>query len=417
MFKKLKSTLNSCNTMELNDYKEYKENQILNVARIREYNTNNSRDVSFRDDADIDYARVLYSSACRRLQGKMQLFIPKENSFYRNRLTHSLEVSQIARSIAKKIGLKDILTVQTCSLAHDTGNPPFGHAGEIFLSNCSKSSLYEGNAQTFRVLTHLEEKHHSHNGLNLTLRTLLGTVKYFNSPGENPKKFLYQEDYDKVNTWVKGNGIEMRTIDCEIMDLADEIAYAAHDLEDSLKYRYFSIGELLYEFQQSKYKTVYTKFAELIKECRDFANKAKAYRSSEEYSILFRKELTSTIVNSLVMDIDLIHSPSGSVLGYKELSDLAKGLKALTFSAIKRNPEIIEYELVGKHVLKNLYDVYMDESFNKDLVLLPAEYRDPNPDNREKTVIDYIGGMMDSYAIFQYEKYFGNLKNHGIYKK
>ncbi|WP_420150237.1 deoxyguanosinetriphosphate triphosphohydrolase family protein [Spirosoma sp.] len=400
--------------MELKDYVEWKEQQMINVATQRAYTTSQTRDMYFRNDADIDYARVLYSSACRRLQGKMQLFIPRENSFYRNRLTHSLEVSQIARSLAKKIGLKDILTVQTCSMAHDTGNPPFGHAGEKFLSSCSSTSSYEGNAQTFRVLTHLEEKHYDYNGLNLTIRTLLGVVKYFHNQQENPKKFLYDKDFETVSNWVKEHNINMRTIDCEVMDIADEIAYAAHDLEDSLKNKYFSIGELLYEFQVSKYKNVYEKFASIVKQARDFANNSTAYKSSEEYSILFRKELTSIIVNSLIMDVDLVEGPSGSELGYKELSNLARGLKSLTFTAIKRNPEIIEYELIGKHVLTNLYTVYMDNTFNKDLVLLPAEYRDT--DDWERTVIDYIGGMMDSYAISQYEKYFGKLKDTGIYK-
>jgi dGTPase len=396
--------------MELEEYVENKERQVLQLASKRVYDAEITRDKSFRDDADIDYARVLYSSACRRLQGKMQLFVPKENSFYRNRLTHSLEVSQIARSLAKRFGLKDILTVQTCSLAHDTGNPPFGHAGEVFLSSCSDTSSYEGNAQTFRVLTHLEEKHHSYNGLNLTLRTLLGVVKYFAKYEKDVKKFLYDDDYTVVKGWIDKYGIDMKTIDCEIMDIADEIAYAAHDLEDSLKNKYFSIGELLYEFKVSKFSGIYDKFDNITGQAREFAMKSNTYKSSEEYSALFRKELTSILVNELMMDINLVDGK----LGYASLKQLAQGLKSLTFAAIKRNPEIIEYELVGKHVLTSLYTVYMDKSFNKELSLLPAEFREIS--NWERTVIDYIGGMMDGYAIVQYEKYFGKLKDTGIYK-
>lgn len=399
--------------MSLKEYVEDKEQQLEKIKDVRECNDFPASTEYFRSNADIDYARVLYSSSSRRLQGKMQLFIPKDNVFYRNRLTHSLEVIQLSKIIAQKLKLKDTLTVQTCALAHDLGNPPFGHAGEFFLTKIS-SLPYEGNAQSFRVLTHLEEKHYGYNGLNLTLRTLLGTVKYFNSFATNNKKFLYDEDFNKIQKWVNDYNIDMRTIDCEIMDLADEIAYAAHDLEDALKLKYFTIGELLYEFKKSEYSDAYDELKGIVSQAQEFASKSKTYDSSEEYSILLRKEITSAIINVLVRDIDLIEKEGKFQLGYKSLENLAKGLKKLTFHAIKRNSDIIEYENLGGQILKGLYDVYMDQDFNKDLILLSAEYRDP--ENWERTVLDYIGGMMDIYAIQQYEKYFGSLKGKGIYK-
>ena len=169
-----------------------KESEIEKVANLRAYNYQ-PKTYYFRTNADIDYSRILYSSSYRRLQGKMQLFVPKSEVFYRNRLTHSHEVAQIAKTIAKKLKLKDSITVQTCSLAHDIGNPPFGHAGEKFLSTCSNAS-YEGNAQTLRILRRVEERHYDFNGLNLTIRTLLGVVKYF-------KKFDKSER-DKVEYFV-----------------------------------------------------------------------------------------------------------------------------------------------------------------------------------------------------------------------
>jgi dGTPase len=399
--------------MTLKEYIEKKELQLDKIKDIREYNHFPASTDYFRSNADIDYARVLYSSSSRRLQGKMQLFVPKDNVFYRNRLTHSLEVIQLSKIIAQKLNLKDTLTVQTCALSHDLGNPPFGHAGEVFLTSFS-SLPYEGNAQSFRILTHLEEKHHGYNGLNLTLRTLLGTVKYYNSFEQNNEKFLYDNDYEKVQSWVKEFNIDMKTIDCEIMDLADEIAYAAHDLEDALKLKYFTIGELLFEFKSSKYSDAYPVFCDIVEKAQKFAKESKTYKSSEEYSILLRKEITSAIINHLVRDIDLVEKDGKLQLGYKSLENLAKGLKKLTFHAIKRNSDIIEYENLGGQILKGLYDVYMDKDFNKDLILLSAEYRDL--ENWERTVLDYIGGMMDIFAIQQYEKYFGSLKEKGIYK-
>lgn len=399
-------------TRELQDYVKNKEAEVNKVASIRVDEEYIPKTYYFRSNADIDYSRVLYSSSYRRLQGKMQLFVPKSEVFYRNRLTHSHEVAQIAKTIAKKLKMKDVITVQTCSLAHDIGNPPFGHAGEKYLSSCSESS-YEGNAQTLRILRLVEERHYDFNGLNLTLRTLLGVVKYFNKFKDNNEKFLYDNDYKDVKSWLEKYEISHKTIDCEIMDLSDEIAYAVHDLEDALKLKYFTIDELLYEFSiDQDYKEVSADFNQLIAKAKEFAAKATVYKSSEEYSMLFRKELTSQLVTTLILDIDLVDGK----LGYKRLRKLCKGLKSLTFKSIKRQPDIVEYEQLGKHILTKLYEMYSDNEFNKGMVLLPVNYRTISQEN-SRFILDYLGGMTDLYAISQYEKYFGKLKDKGIYFK
>ena len=409
---------------ELEEYCKEKENQLSVVKDLRVDPKYAGSTDYFRNNADIDYSRVLYSSSCRRLQGKMQLFIPKSQVFYRNRLTHSHEVAQIAKTISKRLKLEDNLTVQTCSLAHDIGNPPFGHAGEIFLSKVSEENLYEGNAQTFRILNRLEERHHDFNGLNLTIRTMLGVVKYLKPETETKiddkgesiivknKKFLYKNDYDLVTNWLEDYSLSHKTVDCEIMDLSDEIAYAIHDLEDALSLKYFTIEELLYEFSiREEYKDVQLEFKKFNVLARQFASKAHAYSTSEEFSMLYRKELTSLLANAFVRDVDYVDGK----LGYKNLGLLVSGLKTLTFESIKRQPDIIEYEQLGKHVLTKLYKLYTDKDYNRDMVLMPANYR--FPDKWERKVQDYIGGMIDIYAIQQYEKYFGKLENKGIYFK
>lgn len=389
-----------------------KEEEIEKVNSIRVNQNYNAETFYFRSDADVDYSRVLYSSSYRRLQGKMQLFVPKSEVFYRNRLTHSHEVAQIAKTIAKKLKMKDTTTVQTCSLAHDIGNPPFGHAGEKFLSTCSDSP-YEGNAQSFRILKRVEERHYDFNGLNLTLRTLLGVVKYNNSYRDNQQKYLYEQDYEDVQLWLEKYGISHKTIDCEIMDLSDEIAYAVHDLEDALKLKYFTIDELLYEFSiHPDYKDISLEFRRIIVLAKQFAEKANVYENSEEYSMLFRKELTSQLVSALILDIDFVDGK----LGYKRLRKLCKGLKSLTFKTIKRQPDIIQYEQLGKHILTKLYEMYNDDDFNEGMVLLPVNYRAVS-ENKSRFILDYIGGMTDLYAISQYEKYFGKIKDKGIYFK
>lgn len=413
---------------ELLEYAKDKEAELSQASSQREKDVE-EKALGYRKEADRDYARVLYSSSFRRLQDKMQLFAPQQSRFHRNRLTHSLEVAQIAKIIAQKLQLQDLVTIQTCALAHDIGNPPFGHYGENVLDELVKpfESRFEGNAQTYRVLTKLEEKHYLYLGLNLTWRTLFGVVKYPNNSTENTKKFLYDEDWDIVRE--KANMLDVtiskniKTIDGEIMDIADEIAYAAHDLHDALKQGYFSIDELVHEFSVDKvYKKAKKELTSIISHARKFASKAKSYKTSEEYQALFLRELTSEIVNKLVSSVDVVDGKLSYSNSYHLLAD---GLKRLTYNAVSRKRDIRQYELMGEKVLRGLFQVYMDQSYNQGGKLLPIDYiqsyklkRDgQNYDSKDfsRLIRDYIAGMMDSFAIEQYKKYFGNSSLDKIY--
>lgn len=162
--------------------KEYAKEQedIVKKLEYREHKLDSDSRSDGRDELMRDYARILYSSSFRRLQGKMQLLGVDSNKFNRNRLTHSLEVAQIARSIASSLDLKSSVVTEAAALAHDIGNPPFGHYGETILNELSSDcGGYEGNAQAFRILRTLEKKHYAHKGLNLNIRTLMAITKYF----------------------------------------------------------------------------------------------------------------------------------------------------------------------------------------------------------------------------------------------
>jgi dGTPase len=143
-----------------------------------------------------------------------------------------------------------------------------------------------------------------------------------------------------------------------------------------------------------------------VNQCRDFAKKGAYFQSSEEYSFLFRKELTSKIVNRLIRDI--FYDQEKNRLFYREHNKLAEGLKMLVFSLIMRRPSIQLYEKKGEKVLRGLYEVYKDEHLNEDLKLLPPEYRIFEDDTeRRRNIIDFISGMMDQFAMHEYEKYYG----------
>lgn len=219
---------------------------------------------------------------------------------------------------------------------------------------------------------------------------------------------------------------KIRTIDAEIMDIADEIAYAAHDLQDALKQGYFSIDELMHEFSMSeRYMAAHNDFKMCVHEAREFAGQARAYGTSEEYSSLFLRELTSVIVNKLVLDVGL----KDGVLDYCNHAQLAEGLKKLTYHAVGRKRDIKQYELMGEKVLRELFMVYADTKYNKNGKLLPMDYvegstikfnKDGSPQSRSKKqfiaiIADYMSGMMDSFAIEQHKIYFGESELKRIY--
>lgn len=195
-----------------------------------------------RTDFERDRARVLHSSALRRLGAKTQVLGPESDDFIRTRLTHSLEVAQVGRSLAKNLGADQDLVEAAC-LCHDIGHPPFGHNGERTLNDiCAGIGGFEGNAQTLRVITRLEPKRFHDDdrpaGLNLTRATIDATIKYpwplFGGPaGSLSPKFGYYADDEPVFAWVRG-GEEGRCAEAQMMDLSDDIAYSVHDIEDAI---------------------------------------------------------------------------------------------------------------------------------------------------------------------------------------
>lgn len=396
-----------------------------------------------------DYARIMYSSSFRRLQGKMQLLSVKNDQFFRNRLTHSLEVSQIARSIANTIGYSnsEIYVVEAGALAHDIGNPPFGHSGERCLHNIfADIGGFEGNAQTLRILTNLEKKRDHFRGLNLTNRTLLAVTKYFNkfdiekyrsaseSGQADKQKFLYDLDFEYIKKITGDNKVVLRTLDVQIVDIADEIAYAAHDLEDGLRVKAYTIDEILQDYQATYGITDgFNMLEKLVEKAKEKAGYGKSHIASTEFSKLFRQELSSSLIHTFLNDIDMSpvtydykkskYTTQEAELQFMHYSELASGLKAIVFKCINNNDRVYSYEQNGNILLKELAELYVDTP-----MYLPPEYRAKelmkqysdlaNEDEvklQKRLICDYISGMMDSYAISTYEKFFGKSFMGGHY--
>ena len=419
-------------TKDLGEIQERYLEQLRNNKAFKEYvhpeETRERVDGPFQRD----YTRIIYSSSFRRLQGKMQLLGIQNDQYFRNRLTHSLEVAQIARSIAfaLKYDLKESYAVEAGALAHDIGNPPFGHSGERKLHELFKSvGGFEGNAQTLRVLTNIERKKPEYRGLNLTYRTLLSVVKYFrkyDSTSVEPQKFIYDDDYCMLEKHVQRNGITLRTLDVQIVDVADEIAYAAHDLEDGLRVNAFTCDELLHEYGR-KYGNdkCFQKLNEIISNSRKKAGYLNKTIDSMQYSKQLRQEICSALIHCFVCDIGLVEvdlkhkkktcTQYDKELGFVQYGELVHGLKKIVFHCINRNDFVYHYEKTGDLILERLADFYRNDPH-----YLPPEYRAREVKEqyddlsemkedalKERLICDYLAGMMESYAIKQYEKYIG----------
>ena len=195
-----------------------------------------------------DRARLIHSAALRRLAAKTQVAVPWENDFQRTRLSHSLECAQIGREFGASLGADPDL-IDTACLAHDLGHPPFGHNGEAALAEVAKSiGGFEGNAQTFRILTRLEAKTYDGErsvGLNLTRASLDACTKYPWNAAENPKKFgVYDDDLEIFNWMRQGAPTNKRTFEAQIMDWSDDVSYSVHDFEDAIVASQLSVPEI-----------------------------------------------------------------------------------------------------------------------------------------------------------------------------
>lgn len=430
------------------DIREIKrQDKLIHTVKIseREYG---SKGYHTRNPYQRDYARILYSAAFRRLQGKMQILGIETSAFFRNRLTHSLEVAQIAKGIRWQLDkdcfnrdttLSDMFLLDAAALAHDIGHPAFGHKGERVLNELLSPTgmCFEGNAQNYRVLRSLEKKDPEFTGLNLSYRTLLAINKYIVKEAPEIKKFMYAEDYDMLETFREANQLtKVRTLDVQIIELADDIAYAVHDLEDALSQGYFTIDEILYEmqikdhsiakFSDEERESAATEMSILVKKAQTKANKSSSHNNLQEYSQVFRKTLISMLTNYFICDTALKTIDEseaiehGTIAGNRELTlykskPLCKILAKKIFKGVTRHPNIALYEERGAKVIKSLFELYTNMNANKNGQLLSPDYRpkievgdtdDIKMKKFARTASDYIAGMMDTYAIDTYESLF-----------
>ena len=347
-----------------------------------------------RTDFQRDRDRIIHSTAFRRLKHKTQVFVNTTDDHFRTRITHSLEVAQIARTLSKFFGLNEDLC-ETLSLAHDLGHTPFGHAGEDELNNCMKNyGGFDHNIQTIRIILFLENRYYNFKGLNLTYETLDGLLKH-NGPINNIKKYnrILGKDYFK-------NKIKFSlspSLEAQIASISDDIAYNSHDLEDGLKSNLFKLEDL-----------------SSIPILKDIILKHKKKLSKFSLELVIR-QIIREIINEMVKDIILTTQKNIKLNKIKNLNDIYK----TKYPIVRFSSKMKKFDKKVKSFLrKRMYfhkNVKKNTEQGKKIINKlfysikknPSKYINVSKydnSNIVRSICDFIAGMTDRYAINLYKK-------------
>jgi len=349
---------------------------------------------SIRSPYQRDRDRIIHSSSFRRLKHKTQVFVNIEGDHYRTRLTHSMEVSQIARTLARALGLNEDLC-ETLSLSHDLGHTPFGHAGEEVLNLCMDPfGGFNHNIQTVRILTHLEKKYYNFYGLNLTIETLDGLLKH-NGPINNINLYKRILGSNFFNTKLNFN--KFPSLEAQVAAISDDIAYNNHDLEDGLRAGLFTLDKI-------------SKLQFISNIINKHTKNLKKFRKEVVVNHIIRE-----LINKMV--IDVINTTNKNLREYnpKSINDIYNHEKL----TVNFSNEMKNFEKQIKHFLnKNMYNnkkVLINTNKGKKIIKELFKYLIKNPkkyinhaflknEKKERLVADFIAGMTDRYAINLYNK-------------
>ncbi len=355
---------------------------------------NPERKKDLRSPYQRDRDRIIHSTAFRRLKHKTQVFVNTADDHYRTRITHSLEVAQIARTLAKYFKLNEDLC-ETLSLAHDLGHTPFGHAGEEALNYCMRTQGgFDHNIQTIRIVTYLENKYYNFKGLNLTLETLDGLIKH-NGPVLELKKFnnILGKNFFKK----KINFQNSPSLEAQIASISDDIAYNSHDLEDGLRAKLFKLKDL---------KNIPVLNSVLKRHVKKF----KKFPQD-----LILRQIIRDIINEMVKDIIINTKKNIKKNNIRNIFDVYKSQYPIVCFSEKMN--LFDYN-IKKFLKEKMYynnKVIKKTNYGKLIIRRlflkikknPKKYLNTNivkKSNIDRTICDFIAGMTDRFAINLYNK-------------
>ena len=358
-----------------------------------------------RSPFERDRDRIIHSTAFRRLKGKTQVFVAHEGDHFRTRLTHSLEVAQIARSVSRRLGLNEDLA-EACALAHDLGHPPFGHTGEHALDDCMKPwGGFDHNAQTLRVLTRLERRYPGFDGLNLTWETLEGTVKH---NGPMLAKGVTLESlapvWQNLNAEFDMGLTTFASAEAQVAAVADDIAYNNHDIDDALSGGIFTDAELCDSVPLVR--EVYDEAA------RDYPNLDLGRMRGEVI-----RRLIGIWVNDLVVEsqrriaiynpqsVDEVRALPQALVGFSdEMIAKAATLREFLYAKMYRHWRMNRSRSQARRIVRELFDVFLAEPDTLPPDWLHLHSKDST--KAARLICDYIAGMTDDFAIDEHRRLF-----------
>jgi dGTPase len=359
-----------------------------------------SRRTAFARDRD----RIIHSTAFRRLKGKTQVFVANEGDYFRTRLTHSLEVAQIARSLAHSLNL-DVDLAETIALSHDLGHPPFGHAGEDELHKCMAPwGGFDHNVQTFRIITKLEVRYPAWDGLNLTWETLEGIIKHNGPVSHHLSEPSWKSITDFTAQW------DLRpdtfaSMEAQVAAIADDIAYNNHDVDDGLRAELFTISDLL-----------------------DVPMIGPAIRSVQKdwpslNDRMLRLEAVRRMIGTMIDDVlaetekriaeDGVVTAEDARAANRQMVQFSKGvyddlsrLRGFLFERMYKHYKLNRTRSYARRTLNAMFYLFMEEPDT-----LPTEWfqlvcSKDSETARARVICDYIAGMTDSFAIEEHQRLF-----------
>lgn len=369
------------------------------MTKLAEYAVNSTRGrryedtpTKYRSDFARDRDRIIHSSSFRRLEYKTQVFINHEGDLFRTRLTHSIEVAQVGRSVANALKLNSDLVEAIC-LAHDLGHTPFGHTGQEELNRCMLSvggGGFEHNLQSLRIVDELEERYPNFDGLNLTFETREGILKHCSlkkaaTLGELGTRFLDNK---------------RPSLEAQLSNIADELAYNYHDVDDGLRAGLLTLDGL------SQVSIIKEHLAATILEFPNLTGRrlhkelVRRLISTTIYDLI--SESSSNIEKYQINSVDDVRDAPTIINYSSEMAKKQSELKKFLTKNLYRHSSVNQLRYKASHIIKKLFDAYVS-----DYALLPEDYQARiNKLGLSQVVADYISGMTDRYAFRQYNRLF-----------
>jgi len=343
-----------------------------------------------RSEFQRDRDRIIHSTAFRRLEYKTQVFLNHEGDLFRTRLTHSIEVAQIGRTLARSLRLNEDL-VEATALAHDLGHTPFGHVGQDVLNECMKDyGGFEHNLQSLRVVDHLEEHYGAFDGLNLTFETREGILKHCSLTNARLLGELGQRFIDKTQP----------SLEAQLTNLADEIAYNNHDIDDGLRSGLLTMAQM-------EEVELFARHRHAVEQAYPgLAGRRALYETIRLMITAMTADLVETssalLAEAAPKDIDEVRAGPPLIRFSSQMRAETTALKRFLYANLYRHFQVNRMRVKASRIVRELF-----EAFLNDPVLLPNDYQvQDDPMKQARKIADYIAGMTDRYAIREHRRIF-----------